>query len=82
MKHKLFIFITLALTCFAFINHTVSQKDKVTKKYSNPFDTLNYDKVIAYDYNGSPEMQIVVNGQVLAKKERIFKQTELTKKTN
>ena len=80
MIRLLYLFIILAFICFAFINPSVSQKGKETKKYSNPFDTLSYDKVIAYDYNGSPEMQIVMKEQVLAKKERIFKQIELTKK--
>ncbi|MDX2171569.1 MAG: hypothetical protein SFY56_00515 [Bacteroidota bacterium] len=79
MIRKLWIFITLILSWFSFVGHKSLQKEKAAKKYSNPFDTLKYDKVIAYDYNGSPEMQIVTNGQVIPIKNRIFKQSELTK---
>ncbi|MBL7911088.1 MAG: hypothetical protein JNJ41_08560 [Bacteroidia bacterium] len=67
------------LICFAFINQGISQTNKAAKKYINPFDTLKYDKVIAYDYNGSPEMQIVIEEKVMPLKERMFKQAELTK---
>lgn len=73
---KLLVYILL---CFGFISLSFSQTAKQTKKYINPFDTLKYDKVIAYDYNGSPEMQIVINGKVMPLKERMFKQAELTK---
>lgn len=55
----------------------LSQSKKTIKKYSNPFETLKYDKVVAYDYNGSPEMQIVIDGNVLPLKDRIFKKKEL-----
>ena len=64
MKHLLY-----TLICFAFINQGISQTNKAAKKYINPFDTLKYDKVIAYDYNGSPEMQIVIEGKVMPLKD-------------
>ena len=79
MTRLLCIFTIIALLCLAFINQRASYTSKQTKKYINPFDTLKYDKVIAYDYNGSPEMQIVINGKVMPLKERMFKQAELTK---
>lgn len=79
MKRRLYVVALLAIISFAFMYQSDSSINKQAKKYTNPFDTLTYDKVIAYDYNGSPEMQIVIKGEVLPIKSRIFKQTELTK---
>ncbi len=67
---------SVMFSCF----QSFSQTSKQSKTISNPFDSLNYDNVVAYDYNGSPEMQIVINGQLLSLKGRIYKQKELSTK--
>lgn len=73
---RISIFTIVILCC---ISNIQSQPIKQTKKYTNPFDTLRYDKAIAYDYDGYPNLQIVANGQLLPVKKRIFKEKELTK---
>ncbi len=78
MTRTLFLLILLT-TGFVQPGESFSQTTERTR-HANPFDTIKYDKVIAYDYNGSPQLQIVVNGQVLPSKGRIFKQKELTRK--
>jgi hypothetical protein len=74
-----FLIPIILIACFFSVEKTYSQKNKISKKYVNPFDTLKYDKVIAFDYNGSTELQIVMNGQLLPQKNRIFNQKELKK---
>lgn len=56
------------------------------QKILNPFDTLQYDKVVAYDYNGMNNQPIVKDGELIKPSEgsgrfvKIYSQKELTKK--
>jgi hypothetical protein len=45
------------------------------KESTDPFSKLNYDKVIAYDFNGEHEMQLVSNGKITAE---VYKKTILS----
>src|SRR5882757_2395898 len=42
---------------------------------TDPFSNLNYDKVVAYDFNGEHEMQLVYNGKIFAE---VYKKTILS----
>jgi hypothetical protein len=53
-----------------------------TGKIMNPFDTLKYDKVIAYDYDGMSGREIVKDGELIKPDKyrgRIFGQKELNR---
>lgn len=50
---------------------------RVSKSFLNPYDTLTFDKVIAYDYDGAGEYQIVEQGKLFI--DNIKNKTELTR---
>jgi hypothetical protein len=60
--------------------HTVAQKPAL-----HPFDTLQYDRAVAYDYNGMNDNPIVKDGQLIrrapgqARSVEIYGQQQLTK---
>ncbi|MCC6372715.1 MAG: hypothetical protein IT236_17050 [Bacteroidia bacterium] len=47
-------------------------------RYTNPFDTLKYDKAIAYDFKGEGENEIVSGNNRLIESRKILKQSELS----
>lgn len=70
--------ITLVLLAMAIIICS-SYSGRNTKEILNPFDTLLYDKVVAYDYNGSPQKQIVMDGRLFSQPGRNLREKELSK---
>ena len=68
-----------AILCiFFFTNVKVENSNYLTEKHAlNPFDTISFDKVIAYDYDGVGEISIVVQNNLIPSY-KIKKQTVLT----
>jgi len=80
MTQQLNILPAVILFCLITCCESAAQKGKIL----NPFDTLHFDKVIAYDYNGMNEQPIVKDGQLIKRSEgaaravEIYGQKELT----
>ena len=55
-------FLLLTFICFSWTNK--QQSGKHVKHIIFPYDTLKYDKVIAYDYDGGKGAEIVLKGQL------------------
>jgi len=79
MKYLLYSLIIFSAIYFVCTSSKTLKHAQTKVKITNPFDTLKYDKVVAYDYNGSPEIKIVSKGVLLQTKGRIFQQKELSK---
>jgi hypothetical protein len=79
MQRQFFIKFLLAIFFSMSFTEVISQTEKQINEIVNPLDSLKYDKVIAYDYDGSKDLQIL-DALYFSNNKKIFKQKELTKK--
>lgn len=69
------LYVVLSVIVLALL--TMSGKQHASINYlTSPFDTLSYDKVVAYDYDGQGGRSIVMDNQLMYRK-KIFMEKEL-----